>query len=375
MTGIFNKAFGGGVAIGNNLANNIKQFQRESQLEKLADLARGGLGNQQNANELGAGLIALGQVNAGINAQNVPYQREQQQLQREFQNQNALANQAFRQQQFEAQQAQNAFQNNIAQQRLGLAQQQAERVAQGGNNFTTPFEAVDENGNRVFLQADSQGNVKPIEGFSPKSAKGVKVDRGTYIEIVNPSTGEIISRTRKENQQAEFDKSFGRTTGKTAAEDRADLSRLTQETTNTVNIIDAILLDPNLENAVGNIDGRAPDLIAGQGVVDFRAKAAQLQGKTFLQAFESLKGGGQITEIEGIKAENAMARLSQTQSAEAYRQSLLELKKIVENGLERARKKATAPRITSDTISNQSQGRVTEVPQNEIDDLVRKYTQ
>ena len=95
MTGIFNQAFGGGVAIGNNLANNIKQFQRESQLEKLADLARGGLGNQQNANELGAGLIALGQVNAGINAQNVPYNREQQALDRQRRDEQQAFNNAI----------------------------------------------------------------------------------------------------------------------------------------------------------------------------------------------------------------------------------------------------------------------------------------
>jgi hypothetical protein len=36
----------------------------------------------------------------------------------------------------------------------------------------------------------------------------------------------------------------------------------------------------------------------------------QIGGAAFLTAFETLKGGGQITEVEGEKATNAIARLS-----------------------------------------------------------------
>ena len=35
----------------------------------------------------------------------------------------------------------------------------------------------------------------------------------------------------------------------------------------------------------------------------------QIRGKNFLTAYQQLKGGGAITEIEGTKAEAAQARL------------------------------------------------------------------
>ena len=43
--------------------------------------------------------------------------------------------------------------------------------------------------------------------------------------------------------------------------------------------------------------------IPGTGSKRFGTRAAQLKGQAFLQAFEALKGAGQITEMEGAKAE------------------------------------------------------------------------
>lgn len=68
----------------------------------------------------------------------------------------------------------------------------------------------------------------------------------------------------------------------------------------------------------------------------FIPKVEQLQGQTFLQAFESLKGGGQITEIEGKKATEAIARLNTVQSPADFRKALQDLKDIVNNAKQRA---------------------------------------
>jgi hypothetical protein len=54
-----------------------------------------------------------------------------------------------------------------------------------------------------------------------------------------------------------------------------------------------------------------------------------LNGQAFLQAFESLKGAGQITEIEGTKATQAIGRLDSAQSAEDYQQALTELRDLL----------------------------------------------
>ena len=62
----------------------------------------------------------------------------------------------------------------------------------------------------------------------------------------------------------------------------------------------------------------------------------QIDGKAFLQAFKSLEGGGQITEIEGQKATQAIARLGRAQSPEDARVALSELRGIIAKARARA---------------------------------------
>lgn len=82
-------------------------------------------------------------------------------------------------------------------------------------------------------------------------------------------------------------------------------------------------------------------IVPGTPQADAFALWEQVQGKAFLQAFGSLKGGGQITEVEGKKATAAITRLSnRAQSEESARQAMNELKGIVRRGVGRARQQA-----------------------------------
>ena len=74
-----------------------------------------------------------------------------------------------------------------------------------------------------------------------------------------------------------------------------------------------------------------------------RAVLDKIKGGVFLTAFESLKGGGQITELEGKKAEQAQARLLETQSPEAFRDALAELRFYLDIGYRRANGETIAP--------------------------------
>lgn len=95
-----------------------------------------------------------------------------------------------------------------------------------------------------------------------------------------------------------------------------------------INSIDGILDDPALDFATGFLEWTQG--IPGTASRRFAARARQLEGQAFLQAFESLKGGGQITEIEGQKATQAIGRLDTSQSASDYRDALTELRSILE---------------------------------------------
>ena len=86
---------------------------------------------------------------------------------------------------------------------------------------------------------------------------------------------------------------------------QADLPRAVHAADTMIETIDQALADPEAISAVtGPIQSHLPNVTAlanrGQSYID------KIQGGTFLQAYAVLKGGGQITEIEGAKAEAAL---------------------------------------------------------------------
>jgi len=81
-------------------------------------------------------------------------------------------------------------------------------------------------------------------------------------------------------------------------------------------------------------------LIPGTPAADFKARFDEIMGGAFLEAFETLKGGGAITETEGKKATAAKTRMSLAQSENEFLAAAREYKDIVKTGIERARKKA-----------------------------------
>jgi hypothetical protein len=122
-----------------------------------------------------------------------------------------------------------------------------------------------------------------------------------------------------------------------------DLPNLLTTAGSSLETIDKLLNNPALNAITGNPysiskvkQGGLPfdKQIAGSPAADARVILSQIKGKAFLEAFNNLKGGGAITEIEGQKATDAIAALSTAQSPEAMRQSLNELKAIVQKGIQ-----------------------------------------
>lgn len=115
----------------------------------------------------------------------------------------------------------------------------------------------------------------------------------------------------------------------------------------SIKLIDSILDDPAMPKVVGvpeSLSGATSRMgapVMGSPEAGFMAKVDQLTGRQFLQAFETLKGGGQITEVEGKKATDAISRMTKLgQSEESYRQAAEEFKQIIQNAVNRAKMKA-----------------------------------
>lgn len=94
-----------------------------------------------------------------------------------------------------------------------------------------------------------------------------------------------------------------------------------------VSTIDGILNDPALDTATGMLS--FTQAIPGTPQYRVGTRIRQLNGQAFLQAFNMLKGAGQITEIEGIKATEAVGRLDSAQSPADYRAALMELRTLL----------------------------------------------
>ena len=123
--------------------------------------------------------------------------------------------------------------------------------------------------------------------------------------------------------------------------------------------IDQLLADPALAQGLG-IEGFLRKPLAELGLDEetarVRAKIDQVRGDVFLSAFATLKGGGQITELEGTKAEQAQARLSTAQSEEDFRAALNELKFYTELGIRRMKGEKIPETLYEDSQANDPLG-------------------
>jgi len=129
--------------------------------------------------------------------------------------------------------------------------------------------------------------------------------------------------------------------------------------------IGALKSDPALADRYGNPGSYFPPITGTEGA-RVQSRINMVKGQVFLDAFNSLRGGGQITEIEGIKAEQAKSRLQdQHLSREDAIAAANELIDIVNRGLSVARKRATmAPTLPS---------RPGGAPAASVEDLLKMY--
>lgn len=96
-------------------------------------------------------------------------------------------------------------------------------------------------------------------------------------------------------------------------------------------VLDMAIKHPGRETATGTSGAIDPrNYLPGTDAKNFHVVLDQIKGSAFMQAYQSLKGGGQITEVEGKKATDAIARMNTAQSDSEFLKSLNEFKGIVD---------------------------------------------
>ncbi len=266
---------------------------------------------------------------------------------------------------------------------LQLANEYQKRVAAGdqkGADLLAQFAKTVDRG----VITSPEGSYISAPGYDALLAerkalgKGAETQAQKDVELqMNPAISGREAGAKLE-QQLQYEPSIkAATTGaEIAAKAKADaginLPKAEFQAADALKLIQSIGADPGLSAVVGApnpLQGRIPFIgnVAGTPAADFQAKLDQLGGKQFLEAFESLKGAGQITEVEGAKATNAIGRMQTSQSEPAFRAALKDLEGVIAQGVDRARKKAGVETVTEVPSSSvppivQGKGNITVTP-------------
>lgn len=219
-----------------------------------------------------------------------------------------------------------------------------------GEYSLTPQYGTDKDGNTVLVQTGKSGEA--IQTKLPDGVKissGVdKVDLGTQWGIIDKRTGSLVGTQPKDIAGKEAAEAKGKAQG----EAQAKLPAALIDAEETTKKIDQLLENKGLDSIVGSLDQYRPAWTLGKEGTDALARLEQLQGGAFLQAFNTLKGGGAITEVEGQKAERAIARMQRYQSEADFRQALMDFRDAVTVGLRKLRASAGETGAYPAAISN-----------------------
>lgn len=212
----------------------------------------------------------------------------------------------------------------------------ASRGARVGLN---PIYGVDDQGNPVVLQTTETGEV--IRSRMPEgvriSREPIRMDAGTHWVLVDPITRQQIGMVPKATEEEAARRARGQELGKAEGAARAGYEDAVSKAQLALSTIQKIKDHPARERMTGWSSYLPTVTPSGRG---FQALLGQLEGQVFLEAYSGLRGGGHITEIEGEKAQRALARLDTAQSEEEFVQALDDLASVIRAGMQRAAKKA-----------------------------------
>ena len=107
-----------------------------------------------------------------------------------------------------------------------------------------------------------------------------------------------------------------------------------------IRTVNDIMTHPGLDKTIGYPDllNKPLQMIPSGDSRAFKQKYDQLRGQEFLAAYEQLKGGGGISETEGIKAEQAISALKDTGiSPEEFKKNAWILRDTVESAIDSRR--------------------------------------
>jgi hypothetical protein len=183
--------------------------------------------------------------------------------------------------------------------------------------------------------ADGSGAVAP-PAATIKAPGSVKVvGQGTQSTVITPTGAKVGAPLPIDVAGAAAARASGAATG-TAEQALPSVLNSSQR---VIDAIDTALGDPALEGVIGPIQSRLPKV--NQGQTRAQSEIDQILGGTFLQAYNDLRGAGQISNAEGQSAKAAYNRLQNTDMSDAdYRAALTDFRNQVTKLMDIAKQRA-----------------------------------
>jgi hypothetical protein len=225
-----------------------------------------------------------------------------------------------------------------------------------GEVFGTTVRTYTKDGRVVPYVVSNLGNIKEI-GLPPDSTVSAgltEVDQGNQIALVNDQ-GQVVGVIPKNVAETSGEQTFGAREIENIIADERSAKRTVDVLGNQFDAINAVLNDPDkleaVKSYVGPVQGRLPAVTPAQSLGESIVK--NLSAKSFLRAFEQLKGGGQITEREGAAAQAAIDRLgSTTLSDDQYVAAMQEARDELQILLDQAQAKKYAASQALESMRN-----------------------
>lgn len=181
--------------------------------------------------------------------------------------------------------------------------------------------------------ADTQSKTAARDTELGYKAQELDIKRDdTKIKALTAQLGKETNELRKQEIQSKLDDAKASREQK-QTDKVAKYQGISAKVDDALDSIARIRVAPGLKGNFG-VRGSIPN-IPGTDVADAAAQIENLKGKAFMSAYEALKGGGPITDIEGTKGTDAMASLSKSQSVESFLKNLDVMEKILKDNKER----------------------------------------
>lgn len=162
------------------------------------------------------------------------------------------------------------------------------------------------------------------------------------MEPVAVAGGPVVGSSSDPKLQGDISgaKAAGKIVGEKSATAMVDLPATIQEAEQTITLVDDLLKHPGFKQAVGTSSVFGVQNVPGTDAKAFMTRLDQLKGKQFLQAYQGLKGGGQITEAEGQKATAAISRMDNATTEKEFISASRDFQDVIRNGVQRAKEKS-----------------------------------